>query len=193
MTDSVSSPWSTPDPRRPLAALPPTRTAYDLPLDARPPVRQDVLAGLVTVAVTVLAGAPVGLIWAALAPRVDVVVVGSDVQLVEPGSSAFIAGDAAFLLAALLAGAVGGVVAWALGRAHGPTVVVALTAGGLVAAYVAMTVGQQVGLEEVRSAVEAGAQGPLELSLRLRAQEVLVAWPVGAMLGYLGASFVRGR
>ena len=164
-----------------------------MPVESRPPVRADALAGLVTVVVTVLVGAPVGLLWAAFAPRVDVVVTGSDVQLVEPGSSAFIAGDAAFLVAGLLAGLVGGVVAWALGRAHGPTVVVALTVGGLLAAYVAMRVGQQVGLEEVRDAVEAGQQGQLELSLRLRAREALVGWPVGALLGYLGASFVRGR
>lgn len=195
VSDPATPSWTTPDPRRPLAALPatPTPTPYDLPVAAGPSVPADVLAGLLTVVVTVLVGAPLGLLWAAFAPRVDVVVAGADVQLVDPGSSGFIAGDAAFLAAALVAGVVGGVVAWRLGREHGPAVVVGLTLGGLVASYVAMQVGQQVGLDEVRSAVQAGEQGRLELSLRLRAQEALVAWPVGALLGYLGASLVRGR
>ena len=193
MSDSATTSWSTPDPRRPLAALPTTSQPYDLPAEAGPSVSADAFAGLVTVVATVLLGAPVGLLWAAFAPRVDVVVTGADVQLVDPGSSAFIAGDAAFLAAALVAGVVGGVLAWRLGREHGPAVVVGLTLGGLLAAYVAMRVGQQVGLDEVRSAVQAGQQGGLELSLRLRAQEALVAWPVGALLGYLVASLVRGR
>lgn len=193
MSDSVSTPWSTPDPRRRLATLPATRPSYELEAEERPPVRTDVVAGVVAAVVSVLVGAPVGLLWAALAPKVDVVVTGGDVQLAEPGSSAFIAGDAAFLAAGLVAGVVGGIIAWWLGRAHGPAVVVGLAVGGVVAAYVAMRVGEQVGLDEVRSAVAAGQQGLLELSLRLRAQEALVAWPVGAMLGYLGASLVRGR
>jgi hypothetical protein len=193
VTDSATPSWTTPDPRRPLAALPATRAPYDLPVETRPSVLADGVAGLVTVVVTVLVGAPVGLLWAALAPRVDVVVAGADVQLVDPGSSGFIAGDAAFLAAALVAGLVAGIVAWRLGREHGPAVVVGLAVGGLIASYVAMQVGQQVGLDEVRSAVEGGQQGRLELSLRLRAQEALVAWPVGGLLGYLGASLVRGR
>ena len=193
MSTPASSSWTTPDPRRPFAALPGGPQPYDLPAETGPSVSADVVAGLLTVVVTVLLGAPVGLLWAALAPKVDVVVTGADVQLVDPASSGFIAGDAAFLAAVLVAGLVGGVVAWRLGREHGPAVVVGLTLGGLIAAYVAMQVGQQVGLDEVRSAVQAGQQGQLELSLRLRAQEALVAWPVGALLGYLGASFVRGR
>jgi hypothetical protein len=41
--------------------------------------------------------------------------------------------------------------------------------------------------------VSSGRQGVLELTLRLRAQEALVGWPVGALLGYLGASLLRGR
>lgn len=186
----MSTSWTTPDPRR---AAPAFGTPYVLPTAASPSVLQDLRAGLTAAVVTVLLGAPVGLLWAALAPRVDVVVAGENVQLAEPGTSAFIAGDGFFLLAVLLAGAVGGVLAWWLGRDHGPAVVVGLTVGGLAAAYVAMRVGSAVGLEEVQRAVDAGQQGALELSLRLRAREALVGWPVGALLAYVGTSFVRGR
>lgn len=164
-----------------------------VPDSAGPSIRQDVWAGLLTAVVTVLVGAPVGLLWAAVAPKVEVVISGANVQLAEPGSSAFIAADGAFLAAVAVAGAIGGVVAWWLGREHGPAVVVALTLGGLVAAYVAMVVGQQVGAEQVQQAVTSGQQGVLELNLRLRAREALVGWPVGALAGYVGASLVRGR
>ena len=189
----MSTSWTTPDPRRTAATAPAFATAHVVPAEGSPPVAEDVKAGLLAAVVPVLLGAPVGLLWAALAPRVQVVVAGEDVQLVEPGGSGFIAGDGYFLAAVLVAGLVTGLVAWRLGRAHGPAVVVGLTAGSLVAAYVAMKVGQQVGFEEVQRIVDSGRQGALELSLRLRAQEALVGWPVGALLAYVGASFVRGR
>lgn len=189
----VSTSWSTPDPRRTSAVGPAFATPYVLPSQAEPTLADDARAGLLAAVITVLVGAPVGLLWAAIAPRVDVVIAGENVQLLEPGSSAFIAGDAFFLLAVTVAGLVSGVVAWWLGREHGPGVVVGLTVGGLAAAYVAMVVGQQVGLDEVQQAVTLGQQGTLELTLRLRAQEAIVGWPVGALLGYLAASFVRGE
>lgn len=189
----MSTPWSAPDPRRPAVTAAAFGTSYALPVPAGPTAGQDVAAGSLAAVGSVLLGAPVGLLWAALAPRTDVVVVGQDVQLLEPGSSAFIAADGFFLLAVALVGAAGGLLAWRLGRAHGPAVVVGLTVGGLAAAYVAMVVGEQVGRTELEAAVRAGQQGAIELTLRLRAQQTLVGWPVGALLGYLGASLARGR
>ncbi len=193
----MSTLWSAPDPRRaaasPGAVTAPFATSYAVVATARPSAWHDAFAGVLAAVVTVLVGAPVGLLWAAVAPRVDVVVDGDQVQLVEPGSSAFIATDGFFLLAVALAGVVGGVLAWRLAHPHGPAVVVGLTLGGLAAAYVAMVVGEQVGLAEVQQAVQAGQQGALELSVRLRAGEAVVGWPVGALVGYVGASLLRGR
>lgn len=185
--------WSAPDPRRPAVTSPAFGMPQAAASAAAPTLRQDGVAGLLTAAVTVLVGAPVGLLWAAAAPRVDVVVDGDAVQLAEPGSSAFIATDGFFLLAVALAGVVGGVIAWRLGHAHGPAVVVGLTLGGLAAAYVARVVGEQVGLADVEQAVRAGQQGALELTVRLRAREAVVGWPVGSLVGFAGASLLRGR
>ena len=189
--------WSAPDPRRIARAADAVPLPFGAPYAAAastvPTLWQDAVAGLLAAVVTVLVGAPVGLLWAAAAPKVDVVVAGDSVQLVEPGSSAFIATDGFFLLGVLLAGAIGGVLAWWLAHAHGPAVVVGLTLGGLAAAWVAMVVGEQVGLAEVESAVRAGQQGALELTVRLRAQEAVVGWPVGSLLGYAAASLLRGR
>ena len=166
--------------------------AADVP--AAPPVLADVFAGILAAVVTVLVGAPVGLLWAAFAPRVDVLIAAGEVQLVDTASSGFIAGDGAFLGAVALAGLVGGVLAWWLGRAHGPAVVIGLAVGGIAAAYVAMTVGLQIGLEEVQRAGETGLQGAFSLPpVKLRAREALVGWPVGALVGYVGASLLRGR
>lgn len=193
----MSTLWSAPDPRRaaasPGAVRPPFAAPYAVATPARPTFWHDAFAGVLAAAVTVLVGAPVGLLWAAVAPTVDVVVDGDRVQLVEPGSSAFIAIDGFFLIAVALAGVIGGVLAWRLAHPHGPAVVVGLTLGGLAAAYVAMVVGEQVGLAEVERAVRAGQQGALELTVQLRAHETIVGWPVGALLGYAGASLLRGR
>lgn len=185
--------WSAPDPRRTATAGPAFGLPYAAEVEARPSLWQDGFAGMLAAVVTVLVGAPMGLLWAAAAPKVDVVVDGDSVQLAEPASNAFIATDGFFLLIVALAGAVGGVIAWRLAHAHGPAVVVGLAAGGLAAAYVARVVGEQVGLADVESAVRAGQQGALELSVRLRSREAVVGWPVGSLVGYAVASLLRGR
>lgn len=189
----MSTSWSAPDPRR-IAAAPP---AFGVPVEQvaaeQVPVGEEVRAGLVAAAATLLVAAPVGLLWAALAPKADVVVSGDRVDLADSGSAAFIAGDGFFLLAVALAGVVGGLTAWRLTRQPGPGVVLGLAVGGLTAAYVAMVVGQQVGSEAVQVAVDGGLQGALELNLRLRAREALVGWPVGALVAYVLASLLRRR
>ena len=189
----MSTSWSAPDPRRTVVAAP----AFEVPPEAterqEATVAEEVRTGLVAAVVTVLVAAPVGLLWAALAPRVDVVVSGDRVDLADSDSAAFIAGDGFFLLAVVLAGVVGGLLAWRLARHPGPGVVLGLTLGGLAAAYVAMQVGEQVGSDAVQAAVDGGRQGALELNLRLRAREALVGWPVGALVAYVGASLLRGR
>lgn len=159
-----------------------------------PPLRDDLLAGVLAAVVSVLLAAPVGLLWAALAPRLEVSVDDAGMpSLVRPVADEFITADAYFLLAVGVAGLVGGVVAWRLAREHGPAVVMGLFLGGLAAGWVAMAVGELVDEGAVQRAVDAGRQVVVEAGLRLRAQEALVAWPVGSLLGYVGASFVRGR
>lgn len=190
----MSTSWTTPDPRRTLAS-PPAFASQDVApqQEPAPALRDDLLAGALSVVVTVLLGAPVGLVWAALAPRLMVDVQDGTPTLVRAVSDEFIAADAYFLGAVGLAGVIGGLVAWRLARRHGPAVVAGLCVGGLAAAYVAMVVGEQVRPEDIEQAVAAGREGILEAGLRLRAQEAVVAWPLGSLLGYLGASFVRGR
>lgn len=189
----MSTSWSAPDSRGTAVVAPPFGMPVEQVVAEPVPVAEEVRAGLLTAAISLLVAAPVGLLWAAVAPRVDVVISGDRVDLADSGSSAFIAGDGFFLLAVTLAGVVGGLTAWRLARRHGPGVVLGLALGGLAAAYVAMVVGQQVGSDAVQAAVASDRQGALELNLRLRAREALVGWPVGALVAYVLASLVRGR
>ncbi len=185
----MSSSWSTPDPRRTTGLV--LQPEHEPARTTRGQVAADVRAGLVAVIASVLVGAPVGLLWAAVAPRVDVVIAAGNANLAMPGTSDFIAADGLFLFTTAVAGLVGGAVAWVLGRRHGPGVVVGLAVGGLLAALVAMRVGQTVNADEVEAFVRAGQQGALELSLRLRAREALVGWPVAALVAYVALSLLR--
>lgn len=146
----------------------------------------DAAAGLLAAVVLVLLGAPVGLLWAALAPRVELVVRGpGDAVFAERASSAFVDADVAFGALTLLAGLLCGAGAAWLGRRHGPGVVVGLLAGGLLAAFVAARTGERVGLEEFRTAVlQAREPGRAEAAVRLFTRELLVAWPVGALASF---------
>ena len=190
-TDRTSerSVWASPDPRprgggTPFGSAPAVRAPGT-------PLWHDVRAGLLTVAVTVLVGAPVGLLWAALAPRVTVEVSGEDVQVLGAYTDGFIAVDAWFFAAVVVAGLIGGVLAWWLGGAHGPPVVLGLVVGGLAAAWIASRVGGEVDRVSVQQLVESGAQGRRELAVRLRATSALLGWPIASLLAFLALSVAR--
>lgn len=155
-----------------------------------PALRADVLGGAAAALGCVLLAAPAGLLWAATAPKVLVDVAGTAVSLVSDVST-FIAGDGWFLGVVFLVGLLTGLLAWAFGRRYGPAVVLGLTAGGLLAAYVAAQTGQLVDEGAARSAVEAGRMGGLELPLVLRSTEAVLGWPVGALLGFLAPFALR--
>ena len=183
------SPWASPDPRPRGSGTPFGAAPSAAP--PRTPLRRDVGAGLLTVAVTVLVGAPVGLLWAALAPRVTVEITGEDVEIAGAYTDGFIAVDAWFFAAVVVAGLVGGVLAWWLGAAHGPAVVLGLVAGGLLAAWVAARVGGEVDRVTVEQLVESGAQGRRELAVRLRSTSALLGWPIASLLAFLALSVAR--
>jgi hypothetical protein len=184
------SPWASPDPRPRGAG---TSFGVPAPPVARTPVWPDLRAGVLTVAVTVLVGAPVGLLWAALAPRVRVEVNGEDVQVLDTYRDGFIAVDAWFFAAVTLAGLVGGIVAWRLGPDHGPGVVLGLVVGGLAAAWIAARVGGEVDRVTVARLLDSGAQGRYELAVRLRATSALLGWPIASLLAHLALTLARGR
>lgn len=187
----MSTSWSSPDPPRVVTGTAFGRT-YEHLEPTSPALREDVLAGLVTLLATLLAAAPVGLAWAALAPRPEGVLAGGRYLQAESQADAYIADDGYLFAAVLVAGVVTGLMAWRWGRAHGPAVVSALAAGGLVAAYVASRVGEAVGRDALVAATRAGAPR-VELTLEVGALVVLAGWPAAALLAYLAATLLRGR
>jgi hypothetical protein len=140
------------------------------------------VAGLITAVGCVLLGAPAGLVWAALAPRAEILVAADRAGLADPVDPAFIATDGYFLVAAAVAGLLCGVLVLVLGPPYGPGPVVGLVVGGLLAAEVARRTGQLVGVEDARAFLQSGQEGVLGLTVRLRSRQALAAWPVAALV-----------
>lgn len=170
-------------------------TASDVlpPVDAPPRVTQEAAAALLTVTGCVLLGAPLGLLWAAVSPRVEVIVAaGGDVSLADPTTSQFVAADGWFLVLAAAAGLLTGGLAWLAGRRYGFGVVIGLVVGGLLAAEVARRTGQLVDAGVAQSAARAGTEGVVELSVRLRSEQARVGWPVAALAAHMVLTLFDG-
>ncbi len=184
-----ASPWASPDPRPSGGGTP--FGSPPAPVASGVPLWHDVRAGLLTVAVTVLVGAPVGLLWAAFAPRVTVEVSGEQVQVLDTYTDGFIAVDAWFLAAVVVAGLVGGVLTCLLGAEHGPAVVLGIVVGGLAAAWIAGRVGGEVDRVSAEQLVAAGVQGRREIAVQLRSTSALLGWPLASLLTFLAATLAR--
>lgn len=155
---------------------------------------RDAAAGALTAVVLVLLGAPAGLLWARFAPHVSVVLSAGGPGLDDPETSAFVDADVTFGVLCLVAGLLCGVLAFLLARRYGPGVALGLLAGGLLAAWVAKQTGEQVGLDAFRQAVhDSAARGRVDAALRLRAVELVVAWPIGGLLAFAGMTAFVGR
>lgn len=172
------------------------------PLTRRWPA--DALQALGVVVGMVLLGAPIGLLWSAIAPRLQFEVSDRGVEVLGPETSeSFIGADGTYVLVIFGAGLVCGFLAWWLARRSGPWAVLALAVGGVLAALVAARVGLLPGKEEALAALQPGTQerGTFELflgsraegtdDLHLRSAWAAVAWPVGALVAFLGCALAQ--
>ncbi|MBP2702312.1 hypothetical protein JOL79_00695 [Microbispora sp. RL4-1S] len=132
-----------------------------------------------TIALTVLAsallGVVAGFVWAALAPATRYVLVDGGPQPADPETQTLIAADGWFAVVTGAAGLLCAAVAYLLARRRPVEALTGLTAGGLLAAYVALLVGGTV-----KGVVRASAPGGLTTttSLGVTAHGVLLAWPL---------------
>lgn len=175
--------WSPPDLRRPpgSAVLP----AAGTPPAGRPRLLGDAFAGLATAAFTVLIGAPLGLLWSAVAPHSHALVeAGGAAFVADAETEVFIAADGWFLGLTLLVGVLTGVVAWLVARRSGPFVVVGLLVGGLLASYVASKVGVRIGQDALKAAIRSARPGTYTSNIALQTKIALVAWPLGALAAF---------
>jgi hypothetical protein len=162
-------------------------------------LREDAARFVLVVVGTVLLGAPVGLLWSAVAPRYTVVFRDGEPSypLIE-STKAFIGVEGSFAVVSLLAGLGCGLLGWWLARRSGPWTVVALAVGGVLAALVASRVGLLPGRDAAFEALSR-KQGSVDLFLgarsgddtHLRAPWTMVIWPVAALVAFLVPAFLR--
>lgn len=161
--------------------------------------REDVRrAGLVVVA-SVLLGAPTGLVWSLVAPRLTFTVGNAGVSSPDLESTkAFIGADGTFLIVVALVGVLAGLLAGAFARRSGPWTVLALALGGTLGALVAARVGVLPGTHRALEALQPGTsiRGTVELYLgrldgqtpHLRSFATVVGWPVAAVAAFLAVA-----
>lgn len=166
------------------------------------PWRPDALRALAVVVGCVLLGAPVGLLWSAVSPRVQFTITETGINIEGAETNeAFMGADGSYVLILFAVGLGCGLLAWLLARRSGPWTVVALAVGGTLAALVAARVGLLPGSTEVLEALKPGSleRGTFDLflgardgqDLHLRAPWGALAWPVGALVAFLGCGLAR--
>lgn len=149
-------------------------------------VRRTLRIGVSTAAAMAVLGVPAGFLWAATAPTVRYFVVRGAPVLADPEGQALIGIDGRFALITAIAGLLCGVGAYiAGGRDNDVPQMLALTAGGLIAALLAWRIGHQIGLGTFERTLRTAANGTVtDGAADLRARGVLLAWPLVAVATY---------
>lgn len=156
--------------------------------------RADLLGAISVLSLVSLLGLPLAWVWAQLAPAQLSVVQEDGVLVALPPESQHRFDDLAlFVLLGLAAGVLSGVALWLLRSRRGPVALLALAAGSLVAAWLAMRTGVSFAQgsygDAVRAAVPAGV---VQATPRLESAWVLVAQPLAAVLTYGVATALNG-
>ncbi|MFJ6196381.1 DUF2567 domain-containing protein [Micromonospora sp. NPDC092111] len=134
------------DPAGSYLAWPPPYAGLPEPRAERP--RHTPAVALATVLGLTVLGAPLGLLWAALAPDTPVLKTAEGAVYAQPQPEQPIAADGWFSLLGLGFGVLAAIGLWLLlRRRRGPVGLVAVTVGGLGAALVAWQVGRRIGLD----------------------------------------------
>ena len=162
------------------------RQPGDVPIGAGHRVPAAALvATAAVIAGTAVLGAATGFLWAALAPRALLIVVGhGSADVVNPETSAFIAADGWFTLLSVLGGVVSGLLGYVLAvRRYREPAMAGVLVGGLAAALIAMWIGQQSGKAAFNHSLALSQPGALlRAPLILGGHGALAFWPLAAGL-----------
>jgi len=111
------------------------------------PWKRTALAAVLSAIAVLALGAPLGLLWAWLAPSVPVVATGDSIVVNDPSPEQYIAADGWYTLLGLGFGLLVAAVAWlVLRRDRGPFLLLGVVAGALGAGYyVAPWIGEMIG------------------------------------------------
>jgi hypothetical protein len=122
-----------------------------------------------------------GLIWAAVAPRALLQEIArGEAQLVNAESSAFIVADAWFALIAAVGGIITGILGYRfLVRRAGAAATAGLVLGAVAASWLALWVGENIGLATYNHLLASSPIGAyFHSSLALGAKSALAFWPL---------------
>ncbi|KUL37729.1 ABC transporter permease [Streptomyces sp. NRRL F-4489] len=159
------------------------------------PERSRELREAVLIALLVaVSGVLLGVLWAWLAPRVPLIADTRNVYLKNTEGEEAIGADGTFLLLAFGFGVVSAAVVFLLRRRGGIPLVVALAAGGLLAAVLGWLTGMWLGPtpDVVAHAKQVGPGVVFDGPLRLQAKGALLAWPIAAMLTQIALTGLFG-
>jgi hypothetical protein len=148
------------------------------------PHSRDVLSAVVVAVLLVVAGVPMGLLWAATTPKLNVkaALAGSEAAFNVQGGA-----DVHFALWALIFGVVAGALVGWRGRRGSWTLPVALAVGGVGGSLVAAQVGHLRGSNQVLDQLPQDIRGRVSniVDFVLRSHGFHVVFPVAALLTYL--------
>ncbi|HEX4015513.1 MAG TPA: hypothetical protein VHX15_02160 [Frankiaceae bacterium] len=148
------------------------------------PHSRDVLSAIVVAIALIVVGVPMGLIWAATTPKLNVkqALAGSEAAFNVQGGA-----DVHFALLALIFGVLAGAVVGWVGRRGSWTLPVALAVGGVGGSLVAAQVGHLRGSSRVLDQLPQDIRGRVSnvVDFVLRSHGFHVVFPVAALLTYL--------
>ena len=128
------------------------------PRRPRRPGRAAAVAAAILLGVAAL-GAPLGLLWAAVAPTVQVRMTSDGALLADQQPEEFIAADGWFTLLGACFGVLAAVAVWLVVRRRGPLPLVALTLGAVGAGLIAWWLGRHQGLEAYQRMLDSAPDG----------------------------------
>jgi hypothetical protein len=130
------------------------------PIEVRREWWREPLAALLVAAAVSAVGAPVGLLWAAVTPRVEIIMSASGPTLADSEPEQYVAGDGWFVFLTVAAGVLLAVLVWLLVRRYrGPVMLVALAVGSVASAVIAAWVGHRIGLSQYQSLLKHATVG----------------------------------
>jgi hypothetical protein len=110
------------------------------------------IAIAVAVVLTAL-GLPLGLLWRAVAPKVEFVMTEAGAMTVQAEPEGFVAGDGWYLLITFTVGLLAAVAVWALVRRRGPVMLLGLVAGCIAGGVLTAWLGHHIGYAHYRQLI----------------------------------------
>jgi hypothetical protein len=149
----------------------------------------DLRAAMIVVLASLPLGALMGLIWERVAPKAHWMVQGGGAVLSELEQSDFVAADGWFAVLGAATGLLGGTLAFVFSR----MLPISLAVGGILGSLIAWRLGQALGPAPIDSHRGAPNGSSFDGPLDLRADGVLLIWPIAALLAVLLLTVIFDR